>query len=56
MLILIAAILGGWFGWRRAKTRGGDRYDGLQYAAVHAILFALLTMAGIVVLQRMGVI
>ncbi|WP_424932567.1 apolipoprotein acyltransferase [Amaricoccus macauensis] len=56
MLILIAFILGAFFGWRRAKRRGGDRFDGLQYAAVHAILFALLTMAAIVVLQRLGVI
>ncbi len=56
MLILIAAALGAYFGWRKAMRRGGDRYDGFQYAAVHAILFALLATAAIIALQRLGVI
>lgn len=56
MLILLAFCLGAYFGWRRAQRRGGDRFDSIQYAAVHAILFALLTMAAIIVLQRLGVI
>lgn len=56
MLILIAFFLGAYIGWRKAQRRGGDRFDRFQYAAVHAILFALLTMAAIVVLQRMEVI
>ena len=31
-------------GWRRAVRRGGDRLDKLQYAAVHGILFVLVTL------------
>jgi hypothetical protein len=56
VLILIAFLLGALFGWRRATLKGGDRFDRLQYAAVHAIIFALLTFAVIVALQRMGAI
>jgi hypothetical protein len=54
VLILIAFLLGALIGWRRAKRRGGDRFDGLQYAAVHGILFALLALVAIVILQRLG--
>lgn len=56
MLILAALILGALFGWRRAKLRGGDRLDGLHYAAIHAILFALAIFVVILVLQKTGVI
>ncbi|WP_204318730.1 hypothetical protein [Pseudooceanicola aestuarii] len=41
MFVVIAAILGAVFGGWRARARGGRRADILQYAAGHAILFAL---------------
>jgi hypothetical protein len=54
MLILIACAIGAYVGWRRARARGGDKFDRLQYAAAHAILFALLATAAAVALQRLG--
>jgi len=56
VLIVIAFILGALFGWRKARLRGGDRLDRLQYSAVHGILFALVTLALVVMLQRLGVL
>jgi hypothetical protein len=56
MLIIIAFVLGTLFGWWRAKHRGGDRFDCLQYAAAHGILFALVTLVLLVALERFGVI
>lgn len=52
MLFLLAFVLGLGFGWTRARRRGGDRFDQLQYAAVHGILFALVSFALVVVFQR----
>ncbi|WP_176440984.1 hypothetical protein [Oceanicola sp. 22II-s10i] len=41
MLVIIGVVLGAaWGGWR-AKARGGKRADILQYAAVHALIFAI---------------
>ena len=42
MFVLVGAVIGALFGGWRAKARGGKRADILQYAAVHAILFALI--------------
>lgn len=56
MLLLIAIALGAVFGWMRAGRRGGDRLDRLQYAAAHAILFALVTVFLTVIAQNLGVI
>jgi hypothetical protein len=56
MLLPLAFLLGAFVGWRRAVARGGDRLDGLQYAAGHAILFVLVALAGSILLQRLGVI
>jgi hypothetical protein len=54
MLPLIAFLLGFAFGWQRARGRGGDRLDQLQYGAVHGILFALVAFAAIVVFERLA--
>lgn len=56
MLIVLALALGAAVGWRRAAVRGGDRLDKLQYAAAHAIFFALVTLAGTILLGRLGAI
>lgn len=41
MFALAGLIIGAIFGALRARRRGGNRLDMFQYAAVHAILFAL---------------
>lgn len=56
MLLPLAFLLGAFFGWRRARVRGGDRLDCLQYAAVHGILFALLALLALIVAQRFGLV
>jgi hypothetical protein len=39
---------------QRAARRGGDRLDQWQYAAVHGIIFALVTVILVVLLGRLG--
>ncbi len=56
MLLPLAFALGALFGWRRAAARGGDRLDRLQYAAVHGILFALVTLIVTIGAERFGLI
>jgi hypothetical protein len=56
MLLPLAFVLGALYGWRRAVARGGDRLDKLQYAAVHGILFTLVTLVAIIVAQRLGLV
>ncbi|MGR3551433.1 hypothetical protein [Pseudooceanicola sp.] len=42
MIILAGALIGALFGGYRAKARHGRTADILQYAVVHAMLFALI--------------
>ncbi len=42
MIFFAAIAIGAILGWYRAGRRGGNRLDKLQYAAAHAILFAIL--------------
>lgn len=42
MIVLFGAILGGLWGYRNAKAQGGNRKDLAQYAAVGAIVGALV--------------
>jgi phosphate/sulfate permease len=56
MLLPLAFALGALFGWRRAVARGGDRLDKLQYAAVHGIIFALVTLIVTIGAARFGLI
>lgn len=44
MVIIIALVVGGLVGWYRARKRGGNRADMLQYAAVHAMIFAIIAL------------
>ncbi|SNY53787.1 hypothetical protein SAMN06297129_2628 [Pseudooceanicola antarcticus] len=46
--LVIGAFLGAW----RAKRRGGDRRDMFQYAASHAILFALIGLFLTLIIHR----
>lgn len=52
MIVIIAAILGALIGYRRAFKRGGNGFDRAQYAAVHAIGFALLGLFVTVMIDR----
>lgn len=48
-------MIGGFaFGWSRAKRRGGDRWDKVHYATIHAIALGLAAFALIILLQRMS--
>ena len=51
-LALIGAVLGIFLGWRRAKSKGGNRADIAQYAAVYCIAFALAGFIISVILVR----
>ena len=56
MLPLIAFASGFAFGWLRAARRGGNRLDKLQYAAGHAIAFAIAGLVLGIVIARLGLI
>ncbi len=52
MLVIAGALFGGIFGGWRAKARGGKTADVLQYAAVHAMIFALVGLFATLILHR----
>ncbi len=54
MIPVIAFLLGFAFGWHRARKRDGDRLDQLQYAAVHGILFTIVSLFGIIAFERLA--
>jgi hypothetical protein len=54
MLIAAAFVVGALLGWQRARARGGDRLDQLQYAAVHAIALSLAAVVLVVLIGRLG--
>ncbi|MCB2111571.1 MAG: hypothetical protein H6895_11825 [Defluviimonas sp.] len=54
MIFFPALIFGALVGWHRARKRGGNRLDQLQYAAVHAIAFAILGLFVTIFLTRMS--
>lgn len=56
MFPLIGLLLGAVFGWRRARRRGGDRLDKLQYAAGHAIAFAIAGLFIGILAARLGLV
>ena len=49
--LLIGAIFGAW----RARTKGGNRLDMAQWAAVFAILFGLVGLFILIMIQRAAV-
>lgn len=51
MMVLIGLVVGAFLGWHTARRRGGNRADRAQYAAVFAIIFALLGLVATVVLE-----
>lgn len=53
MIFFPAILLGAAIGWYRATKRGGNRLDRLQYAAVHAIIFAILGLFLSIIVHRL---
>ncbi|SPH18344.1 hypothetical protein DEA8626_01881 [Defluviimonas aquaemixtae] len=53
MIFVAAIILGAFVGWRRAARRGGNRLDKIQYAATHAIFFAILGLFATILYYRL---
>lgn len=53
MIIIVAVLIGGFLGWRRAVKLGGDTRDRAQYAAAYAMGFAAVALFATVVIDRM---
>ena len=54
MIFYTAIVLGAVIGYVRAARRGGNMFDRLQYAAVHAIFLAILGLFLTILIQRMS--
>jgi hypothetical protein len=54
MIFYSAIVLGALIGYLRAARRGGSRFDRLQYAAVHAIFFAIIGLFVTIFILRMS--
>ncbi|MFC3628353.1 hypothetical protein ACFOM8_02725 [Paracoccus angustae] len=53
MIVIAAAIVGAFLGWRRAGQLGGLPRDRAQYAAGFGMAFALAGLFATVILDRM---
>jgi uncharacterized membrane protein SpoIIM required for sporulation len=54
MILFPALILGATLGYMQAARRGGNRLDRLQYAAVYALIFALVGLFVAILIERMA--
>lgn len=54
MIVIAAALIGALIGVRNARRRGGRPADIAQYAAVHAILFALAGLLATIAMGRLA--
>lgn len=52
MVLPFAFAVGALIGWLRAKRRGGDRLDRMQYAAAHGILLTIAALVMTVLIRR----
>lgn len=52
MIVIAGLILGGLLGDFRARRAGGNGKDRAQWAAVHALIFALLGLVVSVIIDR----
>lgn len=52
MIVLAAILIGAILGDLRARRAHGNRKDRLQYAAAHAIAFAVLALFATVLIDR----
>ena len=54
MIVIGAALLGAIIGVLTARRRGGKPLDLAQYAAAHAIAFAIIGLIVTVIIERMA--
>ncbi len=54
MIVILAALVGAGLGAFQARRRKGNTADILQYAAVYAIIGALLGLFGSILIARFG--
>lgn len=54
MLIIAGALAGIFLGIRQARSRGGNRRDQAQHAAVQGIILGLCGLLLTIILNRMG--
>jgi len=52
MIVIIAIILGALLGDLRARRAQGNAKDRLQYAAAHALAFAIIGLFATVIIDR----
>lgn len=52
MILVPALVLGALLGYMTAARRGGNRLDRLQYAAVYAMIFALIGLFAALMIDR----
>lgn len=52
MILFPALILGATLGYMQAARRGGNRLDRLQFAAVYALIFALIGLFATILIDR----
>ena len=52
MIVLAAILIGAVIGDLRARAAQGNRKDRLQYAAVHALVFAIVALFVTILLDR----
>ncbi|MEM7671617.1 MAG: hypothetical protein AAF317_21270 [Pseudomonadota bacterium] len=56
MIFLVAFLIGGAIGWRRASARGGVMADKLQYGFAHGMAVGLLALVVQVLAFSFGVL
>ncbi|MCQ0970014.1 hypothetical protein MLD63_06190 [Paracoccus sp. TK19116] len=54
MILIATLLIGAFVGWRKAARLQGDRLDRLQYAAVHAMIFAVIGLFVTLMIDRMA--
>ena len=52
MIVIVAIVLGALLGDLRARRAQGNRKDRLQYAAVHALVFAIVALFVTILIDR----
>jgi len=53
MIVIVAVVLGAYLGVRKARQRGGERLDLLQYGVGYAIAFGLVATIATLLLDRL---
>jgi len=53
MIVILLALIGGFYGWRIAKKQDGNRLDKLQYAAVYCMVGTMVGLLMTVIIERL---